>query len=124
MREGAKRSEETCEVTFVDEARVNRARARLPADDRIAALSETFKVLGEEGRVKLLLALSEEELCVCDLANLLGMSSSAVSHQLRLLRNLRLVRSRRVGKMAYYTLDDDHIRHLVEVGLRHIDETR
>ncbi|RMD99905.1 MAG: transcriptional regulator [Deltaproteobacteria bacterium] len=124
MREGAKHAEETCEVTFVDEARVKRAKGRLPADDRIAALSEIFKVLGERGRVKLLLALSEEELCVCDLANLLGMSSSAVSHQLRLLRNLRLVRSRREGKMAYYTLDDDHIRHLVEVGLRHIDEKR
>jgi ArsR family transcriptional regulator, lead/cadmium/zinc/bismuth-responsive transcriptional repressor len=86
------------------------------------ALAETFKILGEHTRVRILLALSTRELCVCDLAELFGLSVSAVSHQLRLLRAHRLVRPRRQGKLVFYSLDDDHVRTLFREGLNHVLE--
>ncbi len=89
-----------------------------------ATLAETFRVLGDPTRVRLLDALSRAELCVCDLASLLGSSESAVSHQLRLLRNLRLVRPRREGRMMFYSLDDQHIVKLFAQGLEHVQERR
>jgi DNA-binding transcriptional ArsR family regulator len=88
-----------------------------------AGLAETFKVLGDQTRVRMLDALSHSELCVGDLAGLLGLSESAVSHQLRLLRSMRLVRSRRAGRMVIYMLDDDHILRLVRQGLDHVEES-
>ena len=90
----------------------------------VAALAETFKVLGDVTRVRILDALSRSELCVCDLAQLIGLSESAVSHQLRLLRGMRLVRARRDGRMAFYTLDDQHIVRLFEQGMEHVEERR
>ena len=91
--------------------------------DRILAeLADTFKVLGDATRVRILHALSMEELCVCDIAALIGATQSAISHQLRLLRAARLVKFRKKGKMAYYSLDDDHIRNLFEEGIRHVEE--
>jgi len=87
-----------------------------------ALLAETFKVLGDPTRIKIAFALSREELCVCDLASLLGVSPSAVSHSLRALRQLRLVRFRREGKIAYYSLDDDHLRQLLDLGFEHVEE--
>jgi ArsR family transcriptional regulator len=95
---------------------------RLLADRSVVALAETFKVLGDTTRVRMLDALSRSELCVCDLAGLLGLSESAVSHQLRLLRGMRLVRPRRQGRMIFYTLDDAHIVRLFEQGLEHVEE--
>jgi DNA-binding transcriptional ArsR family regulator len=92
------------------------------SDDIINELSETFKVLGDSTRIKIILALSAEELCVCDIANLLNMSDSAISHQLRILRNLRLVKYRKEGKMAFYSLDDKHINELLKHGLEHVSE--
>lgn len=87
------------------------------------ALAATFSVLGDPTRVRLLDALAmAQELCVCDLAALVDSSESAVSHQLRLLRSLRLVRSRRAGRLVFYRLDDDHIRSLLDQGRRHIEE--
>lgn len=97
---------------------------RALADSPVADLAETFKVLGDPTRVRILLALASAELCVCDLADLSGLSVSAVSHQLRLLRTHRLVRPRRDGKMIFYSLDDDHVRSLFEEGLRHVEERR
>jgi DNA-binding transcriptional ArsR family regulator len=88
-----------------------------------AGLAETFKVLGDQTRVRMLDALSHSELCVGDLAGLLGLSESAVSHQLRLLRSMRLVRSRRAGRMVIYMLDDDHILRLFRQGLDHVEES-
>ena len=99
-------------------------RDRLLADDSAAALADTFKVLGDVTRVRILDALSRAEVAVCDLAELLGLSQSAVSHQLRLLRNTRLVKSRRVGQHIYYTLDDHHIVRLFEQGLEHVEERK
>jgi len=90
--------------------------------ETILRLAETFKVLGDPTRMKIIFALSLEELCVCDIANLLGTTKSAVSHQLRVLRNMRLVKYRKDGKMVYYSLDDGHINHLIEEGLRHVEE--
>jgi DNA-binding transcriptional ArsR family regulator len=88
------------------------------------ALAETFKVLGDTTRVRILDALSRSELCVCDLARLVGLSESAVSHQLRLLRGTRLVRARRDGRQMFYTLDDQHIVGLFEQGLEHVEERK
>ena len=94
----------------------------LLSDSAVTNLAETFKVLGDTTRVRILDALSRAELCVCDIARLLGLSESAVSHQLRLLRGMRLVRPRRDGRMIYYTLDDQHIVGLFEQGLEHVQE--
>lgn len=113
---------DTCHETLIDEARVSRARKALPDDGTTEALSEIFKALGDPTRIRLLSALATCELCVCDLAALTGVSSSAISHQLRLLRAARLVRYRREGKMAYYSLDDDHVRSLIDEGLKHVNE--
>jgi DNA-binding transcriptional ArsR family regulator len=89
-----------------------------------STLAETFRALGDPMRVRILDALSRAELCVCDLARLVGLSESATSHQLRLLRSLRLVRTRRAGRMVYYALDDDHIRKLFAYGLEHVEESQ
>jgi len=113
---------DVCETEFVDEERVDAVRARMPEREVISALSDTFKVLGDPTRLKIVSALGVAELCVCDLANLLGSSISAVSHQLRVLRNLKLVKHRKEGKMVYYSLDDECIKTLLEEGLRHIEE--
>ena len=113
---------DACEVSQADPARVQRARRMLIPGHDVAALAETFKVLGDVTRVRILDAVSSDELCVCDIASLLGTSESAVSHQLRLLRSLRLVRSRRAGRMVFYALDDDHIVRLLREGLRHVQE--
>ena len=87
-------------------------------------MAETFRALGDPTRLRLVAALAAEELCVCDLATLLGVSQSAVSHSLRTLRDLRLVRYRKAGKIAYYTLDDAHIATLLAQGFRHVEEGR
>ena len=106
----------------VDERRVVRARRRMKPSLSIAALSETFRVLGDATRLRIVHALSDSELCVCDLANVLGAAQSTVSHSLRALRQLRIVRYRKEGKIAYYSLDDAHIRGLVTQGFRRVEE--
>jgi DNA-binding transcriptional ArsR family regulator len=88
----------------------------------VEGLTEIFRVLGDPTRVRILDALSRDELCVGDLADLLGATESAISHQLRLLRNTRVVRARRAGRMIFYTLDDRHVLTLFRQGLRHVQE--
>ncbi len=90
--------------------------------DTVGALADIFKVLGDPTRVRILDVLSRGELCVCHLARQLGLTESAVSHQLRLLRNTRIVRSRRDGRLIYYSLDDRHVLTLFRQGLRHVEE--
>lgn len=90
----------------------------------VAGLSELFKVLGDETRTKIIYLLSEEELCVCDLAGILEMSLPAISHHLRLLKAMRLVRYRREGKQVFYSLDDDHIVNLIHQAQEHFAEER
>lgn len=111
-----------CQTSFVDEVRVGRAREAMPKDATIHELADIFKALADPTRVRILTALSIDELCVCDLSALTGVSASAVSHQLRLLRTARLVRFRREGKMAYYSLDDAHVSRLLDEGLKHVVE--
>ncbi len=113
---------EICEVHYVDEGKVEKVKASMVGEEVGLALSEIFKVLGDPTRVKILHALAREELCVCDIAALLGMSLPAISHHLRLLRNLRLVKCRRAGRVVYYSLDDDHVKKLLEVGIEHARE--
>ena len=113
---------DVCEIYYVNEDHVRSARQALSPEREILSLAETFKTLGDPTRVKVLQALSVEELCVCDLAKLLGISESATSHQLRVLRNKKLVRYRKEGKMAFYSLDDAHIDVLMKVALQHVRE--
>lgn len=108
-----------CEITLIHEDRVEEARGQLIDDHTAAGLAETFQALADPSRLRMISALLNGELCVCDLAALLGMSQSAVSHQLRLLRNLHLVKNRKEGRVVYYALDDDHIRDLFQRGREH-----
>ena len=112
----------SCDVFHADPARVAEVRAAQPDAVTVERLAEIFKALGDPTRVRLLTALAAAELCVCDLATLLGLSESAISHQLRLLRSLRLVRARRDGRMVFYRLDDDHIVRLLAQGREHVEE--
>jgi ArsR family transcriptional regulator, lead/cadmium/zinc/bismuth-responsive transcriptional repressor len=109
-----------CQDSFIHEDQVLIAQEHLIDGLTSTRLSQTFQALSDPTRVRLISALANAELCVCDLAAVLGMSQSAVSHQLRSLRDLRLVKSRREGREIFYTLDDDHIRELYELGLKHI----
>jgi ArsR family transcriptional regulator, lead/cadmium/zinc/bismuth-responsive transcriptional repressor len=111
-----------CDVVHLHPGRVAELRAALIDEAEVNNLAETFRTLGDPTRVRILDALSHGELCVCDLAALVRMSESAVSHQLRLLRNLRLVKPRREGRMVFYALDDRHIITLFRQGLRHVQE--
>lgn len=110
----------TGKVTYIDPASVRAAKSVLPGDRMVRALAETFSALSDPTRVRIVIALTEQELCVFDLSRLLGLSGSAVSHQLRLLRGQRLVKYRKEGKVAFYSLDDDHIRRLVAECVKHV----
>lgn len=114
---------EVCDVRHTPADLAAAVRRPLVSERAAEALAATFSVLGDPTRVRLLDALAVQgELCVCDLAGVVNISESAVSHQLRLLRSLRLVRSRRSGRLVFYRLDDDHIRRLLDQGRRHIEE--
>ena len=112
----------SCDVEHLDSNATEARRARLMPATATEALAETFRVLGDPTRVRIIEVLSGGELCVCDIASLVAISESAVSHQLRLLRNMRLVRARRAGRQVYYTIDDQHILSLFQQGLRHVTE--
>ena len=122
VKNSSRKRIDLCEVQCVDEHKVKRARQHMKPEPSIAALSETFRVLGDPTRLRIVHALSGGELCVCDIANVLGAAQSTVSHSLRALRQLRLVRYRKEGKIAYYALDDAHIASLVTQGFRHVEE--
>jgi DNA-binding transcriptional ArsR family regulator len=111
---------DACQVQCVHEDAVARAREGMLPEREVADLAALFKVLGEPTRVRILRGLSGGELCVCDLSALLGMTASAVSHQLRVLRSAKLVRPRKDGKIVYYALDDDHVAGLLRDGLEHV----
>jgi DNA-binding transcriptional ArsR family regulator len=116
-----KRGAATAErLAYIDAASVRAARTAMPGDRMVRALAETFSALSDPTRIRILSALGGQELCVIDLARFLGLTGSAVSHQLRLLRGQRLVKYRKEGKIAYYSLDDDHIRNLMEECIKHV----
>ena len=112
-----------CAPFHAHPAKIARVRRHQLDERSCGALAEIFKALGDATRVRILDALAQAELCVCDLAALVGLSESAVSHQLRLLRGMRVVRARRAGRMVFYALDDDHIMGLFEQGLEHVEES-
>lgn len=111
-----------CEVRSVNKEVVEDVMERMLEEGLFLKVSDTFKILGDPTRVKILYALSLHEMCVCDLSVLLGMSHSAISHQLRLLRNAGFVKYRREGKIVYYTLADEHVVKLIKMGIEHARE--
>jgi DNA-binding transcriptional ArsR family regulator len=113
---------DVCSAFGVHEDRIARAKKSLPNDASVHELADFFKILGDPTRIRILSALSKEELCVCDLFVLLGMDQSAVSHQLKMLRLSRLVKARREGRMMYYSLADHHIEGIFKYGKEHIQE--
>ena len=113
---------ESCAVRMVHLDRVARAKAEAATEKQVGRLAMTYRILGDPTRLKIILALRGGEMCVCDLAAFVGLSESAVSHQLRRLKDLSLVRPRRDGQILYYSLDDDHVLDLVTVGLKHVEE--
>ncbi|HET8604774.1 MAG TPA: metalloregulator ArsR/SmtB family transcription factor [Marmoricola sp.] len=115
--------EETCELRVVDGDRVAAVRERMPRESDVADLADVFGLLSVPGRLRLIVALLDGELCVCDLAAAAGMSESATSHALRILRAHRVVSVRRSGRMAYYSLADAHVRMLLDVALTHIEHS-
>jgi ArsR family transcriptional regulator len=116
--------DDVCDLVQIDLGRVRSLRAQLVSPEAVQGLADTFSALGDPTRVRILDALSHGELCVCDLAAVLGVSQSAVSHQLRLLRGLRLVRPRRDGRIVFYSLDDQHIISIFRQTLQHVQEER
>jgi DNA-binding transcriptional ArsR family regulator len=116
--------DEFCECTILHNTIIEVVRAKLPKEEVLYDLAELFKVFGDTTRVKIISALFESEMCVCDIAELLHMSQSAISHQLRVLRHARLVKHRKEGKVVFYSLDDEHIKHIFDEGLEHILEPR
>ncbi len=117
-----KAADDRCDCNIIHEDVVNRVRGEMPEEENLFDLADLFKIFGDSTRVKILCALSSAELCVCDIAALLGMTKSAISHQLRVLRQGRLVKYRRDGKVVYYSLDDDHVTHIFREGLSHVTE--
>lgn len=113
---------ECCEEHVIHTDAVTRARGAMPGDEVTSAASDFFKAFSDKTRLRILCALVTGELCVCDIAALLGMSQSAISHQLRFLKQARLVKSRKTGKTVYYALCDDHIQVILSQGIAHVQE--
>jgi DNA-binding transcriptional ArsR family regulator len=111
-----------CSETVVNLQKVQEVKQYMPPHGEIFSLAETFKILGDPTRLKIVLALAKDELCVCDLATLFELSVSAISHQLRLLRGMKLVKYRKAGKMVYYSLDDEHIEDIIRLAQTHVRE--
>ncbi|HIC84782.1 MAG TPA: ArsR family transcriptional regulator [Desulfobacterales bacterium] len=122
--QGPKKSEkvETCDVRVIHLERVAQARDEAISDREAERLSLTYKALGDPTRLKMVMALAGGEMCVCDLAAFLGLTESAISHHLRRLKDLALVKSRRDGQILYYSLDDQHVSRILKIGLEHIRE--
>jgi len=114
VREG-----ESCEVKCINPSKVRSLIRSLPATSAVERISNVFQIMGEPSRLKILYCVSQGDVCVCDLSAVLGMNVSAVSHQLRLLRTLNLIKHRRDGRIVYYSLSDDHVGELMRMGLEH-----
>jgi DNA-binding transcriptional ArsR family regulator len=113
---------EACQVRVIHLDRVERALRETVSEKELNRLSSIYKVLGDPSRLKIVMALRNVEMCVCDLAAFLGLTESAISHQLRRLKDLALVKSRREGQVIYYSLDDEHVAALLSVGIAHVTE--
>lgn len=113
---------ECCDVTCIHSDMIRKVKNLMPDDGLLSDLADFYKVFGDATRVKILCVLLESEMCVCDLAELLGMTQSAISHQLRILKQMKLVKNRREGKTVYYSLADGHIQTIISQGMEHIQE--
>ena len=113
-----------CDCSVIHQDVVDHVKTKLPDQDSIMDLGQFFKCLGDPTRLKILSALFESEMCVCDMATLFNMTQSSISHQLSVLKQARLVKYRKEGKVVYYSLDDQHIQHIFDQGLTHIKENR
>ena len=113
---------ECCDFYQVHEDVVRAVNDKMPDEDKLYDLAEIFKVFGDSTRIKILYVLFEAEMCVCDIAQLLNMTQSAISHQLRILKQMKLVKSRREGKTVFYSLADDHIQTILNQGMEHVME--
>jgi DNA-binding transcriptional ArsR family regulator len=122
VRQPRKVAENPCDAPHLDRVRTEARRRALMEAETVEVLAETFRVLGDPTRVRILDVLADGELCVCDIASLVRMSESAVSHQLRLLRTMRLVRPRRAGRQVFYSVDDHHILELMRLAGTHVVE--
>jgi len=118
------KSEITCDCEVIHSDVVAEVKNQLPADETFFDLADFFKVFGDTTRFKILYALDKSDLCVCDISTLLNMTISAVSHQLKVLRENNLVKTRREGKVVYYSLADDHVKEILECGMEHIQEIK
>jgi ArsR family transcriptional regulator len=115
---------ENCSCSVIHEDVVNRVKEYIPEEETLYDLADLFKVLGDSTRIKILCALFQAEMCVCDIAALLGMTQSAISHQLRVLKQGRIVKYRKEGKVVYYSLEDEHVKSIFNQGLIHINEKK
>ncbi len=113
---------ERCDCEVIHEETVNQVKGKMPQEETLYDLAELFKVFGDSTRIKILWALDEAEMCVCDISVLLNMTQSAISHQLRVLKQAKLVKNRKEGKVVYYSLDDEHVKQIFDQGLTHINE--
>lgn len=113
---------ESCEYMHVHEDIVEKVKGDMPEDTLLYDLAELYKVFGDTTRIKILYVLFEQEMCVCDIAQILNMTLSAISHQLRVLKQAGLVKYRRDGKTVFYSLADDHVRTIIGMGMEHIEE--
>lgn len=116
------KGEECCEFVHEHEETLAKVRDKMPDEDILTDLAELFKIFGDSTRIRILYVLSECDMCVCHIAKLLGMTQSAISHQLRILKQSKLVKYKREGKTVIYSLADDHVRHIMNQGLEHIEE--
>lgn len=119
-----KKFKNMCDVDIVHLSELSVIKKKMKSEKVIQTLSETFKALADPTRLKMLLALSQEELCGCDFVELLGVTKSAVSHQLRILKDTKIVKYRREGKQIFYSLDDDHVKALINQSLNHVEEEK
>ena len=115
------KNEFVCDCNIIHQEIVDKTLKNMPKPELFSELAEFFKILGDTTRAKILYALDQNEMCVCDIANVLGMSKSSISHQLKTLKLSGIVKFRKEGKEVYYTLDDEHIKELFEVGIEHIE---
>ena len=113
---------ECCDFIHAHEEIVEKVRDKIPGEDTLYDLTELFRIFADSTRIRILYVLLESEMCVCDIAVLLGMTQSAISHQLRALKNARLVKSRREGKTVFYALADDHVKTIIDQGLEHVSD--
>ena len=118
------KNEFICDCNVIHQELVANTKKNMPEEDMFNKLAEFFKILGDTTRVKILFALDQNEMCVCDIANVLGMSKSSISHQLGTLRRMGIVKCRKSGKEVFYMLDDEHIKKVFEIGVEHIEHKK